>query len=61
MLQVARLGVQALGDSAPLVRGFSEGQLSPEGGGRDRDGRPDLYYTVFGLAGLQATQPCVGM
>ena len=59
MLQVARLGVQTLGDSAPLVRGFFEGQLSPEGGGRDRDGRPDLYYTIFALAGLQATDGAV--
>ena len=55
MLQVARLGMQALGDSAPLVRSFFERQLSPEGGGRDRDGRPDLYDTIFALAGLQAS------
>ncbi|HEX4645870.1 MAG TPA: prenyltransferase/squalene oxidase repeat-containing protein, partial [Verrucomicrobiae bacterium] len=27
---------------------------SPEGAGLDRDGRPDLYYTIFALAGLQA-------
>jgi len=55
MLQVARLGVQALGESAPLVRAFFERQLSPEGAGRDRDGRADLYYTIFALAGLEAT------
>lgn len=55
MLQVARLGMQALGDSGPLVRDFFKRQLSPESAGRDRDGRPDLYYTIFALAGLQAT------
>ena len=54
MLQVARLGAQALGESAPLVRSFFERQLTPEGAGCDRDGRPDLYYTIFALAGMQA-------
>jgi prenyltransferase beta subunit len=55
MLQVARLGAQALAESAPLVRSFFENQLSPEGAGCDRDGRPDLYYTIFALAGVQAS------
>ena len=56
MLQVARVAPKALGDSAELVRAFFAGQLSPEGGGRDREGRTDLYYTIFALAGLQAVQ-----
>jgi prenyltransferase beta subunit len=43
-----------LGHSTELVRDFFRHQLSPEGAGRDRDGRPDLYYTIFALAGLQA-------
>jgi prenyltransferase beta subunit len=56
MLQVARVGPKALGESAELVRAFFLRQFSEEGAGRDRDGRPDLYYTIFALAGLQALQ-----
>ena len=56
MLQVARLAPKMLGDSADLVRAFFARQIAEEGGGRDRDGRPDLYYTIFALAGLQAMQ-----
>jgi prenyltransferase beta subunit len=40
---------EALGDSADAVRGFLHGQLAPDGGFLGRDGRSDLYYTVFGL------------
>jgi hypothetical protein len=43
-----------LGDSTELVRDFFRRQLSPDGAGFDRAGRPDLYYTIFALAGLQA-------
>ena len=56
MLQVARLAPKALGDSAALVREFLLRQLTPEGGGRDRAGKADLYYTIFVLAGLAALQ-----
>ena len=56
MLQVARVAPKALGESAELVRAFFLRQFSEEGGGRDRDGRADLYYTIFALAGLQALQ-----
>lgn len=56
MLQVARVAPKALGESAELVRAFFLRQFSEEGGGRDRDGRADLYYTIFSLAGLQALQ-----
>ena len=56
MLQVARVAPKALGESAELVRAFFLRQFSEEGGGRDRDGKPDLYYTIFALAGLQAMQ-----
>ena len=59
MLQVARLGPKMLGDSAGLVRAFFEMQFAEEGGGRDRAGKPDLYYTIFALAGLQAMQAAV--
>ncbi len=60
MLQVARLGVQALGESAAPVRGFFQRQLSAKGAGLDRDGRADLYYTIFALAGLQASEGMIG-
>jgi prenyltransferase beta subunit len=54
LLQVARLAPRLLGDSAELVCEFFLRQFSSEGAGLDRDGRPDLYYTIFALAGLQA-------
>ena len=54
LLQVARLAPRLLGDSTDLVREFLRRQLTPAGGGCDRSGRPDLYYTIFTLAGLQA-------
>ena len=56
MLQVARLAPKALGDSAALVREFLLRQITPEGGGADRVGKADLYYTIFVLAGLEALQ-----
>ena len=54
LLQVTRLAPRLLGDSTDLVRDFFRRQLTAEGGGRDRAGRPDLYYTTFALAGMQA-------
>jgi len=39
----------ALGDSREAVRGFLRRQLAPDGGFQGRDGRGDLYYTVFGM------------
>ncbi|GDY20262.1 hypothetical protein LBMAG56_16070 [Verrucomicrobiota bacterium] len=54
LLQVARLAPRLLGDSTDLVREFFRSRLSADGAGLDRDGRPDLYYTIFALAGLQA-------
>lgn len=56
MLQVARLAPKALGESAALVREFLLRQLTDEGGGCDRAGKADLYYTIFVLAGLEALQ-----
>ena len=53
MLQVARLAPATLGESAALVRDFFQRQFTEEGGARDRDGEPDLYYTIFALAGLE--------
>src|SRR5207248_11489967 len=54
ILQVARLAPRLLADSTELVRDFFRRQLSPSGAGIDRAGQPDLYYTIFTLAGFQA-------
>jgi hypothetical protein len=56
LLQVARLAPRLLGDSTDLVREFFRRQITPEGGACDRAGRPDLYYTIFALAGMQALE-----
>lgn len=54
MLQIARLAPQLLHDASDLVREFVLEQISPEGGFKDREGKPDLYYTVFGIECLLA-------
>ena len=54
MLQVARLAPKLLGDSAALIESFLRSQQNDEGGFSDRDGKSDLYYTVFGLDSLIA-------
>lgn len=54
MLQVARLAPTILADSTALTARFFSLQATPEGGFRDREGKSDLYYTVFGLEGLCA-------
>ena len=56
MLQVARLAPKLLGDSTALVHAFYQSQQNSDGGFKDRSGRSDLYYTVFGLEGLLALQ-----
>ncbi len=56
MLQAARQAARALGDSAPLVRRYLLRQQLEDGAFRDRSGRGDLYYTVFGLDGLRALE-----
>jgi prenyltransferase beta subunit len=53
MLQIARLAPRLLEDSAELVRDFFGRQLKM-GGAPDRAGIPDLYYTIFALAGAEA-------
>lgn len=62
MLQVARLAPRLLGDSAQLVAGFVRSRLTDAGGFADREGRPDIYYSVFGLEAMLAlqVQPPVG-
>lgn len=56
MLDAARCGARYLGDSSHLVRDFVFSQLNPDGGFKARDGRSDLYYTVFGLETLLALE-----
>jgi prenyltransferase beta subunit len=56
MLQVARLAPNLLEDSTPLVVDFFHSQQHPDGGFRDRAGEQDIYYSVFGIEGLQALQ-----
>ena len=50
MLQVARLAPKLLGDSTGLVADFLRSQQEASGGFVDREGKNDLYYTVFGMA-----------
>ena len=54
LLQVARLAPRLLGDSTDLVREFYRRQFNADGAAGDRGGKPDLYYTIFALAGAQA-------
>lgn len=54
MLQVARVAPKVLGEAGALVEGFLRSKLDECGGFVDREGKPDLYYTVFGLEGLMA-------
>lgn len=56
MLQVARLAPRVLGESTELVTAFVQSELNPNGGFNDREGTPDLYYTVFGIDSLTALQ-----
>ncbi|MBA4146797.1 MAG: terpene cyclase/mutase family protein [Verrucomicrobia bacterium] len=59
MLQVARLAPNLLGDSARLVETFLNAHQTSEGAFQDREGKSDLYYSVFGLDGLLAVQAAV--
>ena len=54
LLQVARLAPRLLADSTELVRAFYANQFNSTGAACDRAGSPDLYYTIFALAGAQA-------
>ncbi len=54
LLQVARLSPRLLADSTDLVRAFYARQFNDHGAALDRAGSPDLYYTIFALAGAQA-------
>ncbi len=54
MLQVARLAPNELREASDRVVDYLHGQFNEDGGCKDRSGASDLYYTVFGLAGLAA-------
>jgi len=56
MLQVARLAPGVLGEAKDLVADFIRGSQNPDGGYRDREGKSDLYYTIFAIDGLTALQ-----
>lgn len=57
MLQVARLSSRVLvGGAVELVEGFLRRQQNDDGGFCDREGRSDLYYTVFGVDASLALQ-----
>lgn len=61
MYRMVSKASDVLGDSAETVRDFLRRQRAPEGGFPGRDGRSDLYYTVFGLEAalaLKADIPC---
>jgi len=49
MRKVVTRACEALGDSAEAVRSFFSRRLVSDGGFQGRDGRSDLYYTVFGI------------
>jgi prenyltransferase beta subunit len=59
LLQIARLAPRLLADSTELVRGFYRRQFRDSGAANDRGGKPDLYYTIFALAGAQALDVAV--
>lgn len=54
MLQVARRATRFLADSAPRVRDRLLEPIVDGGSALDRAGSPDLYYTLYALAGLEA-------
>ena len=54
MLRAASRAKTSLGNAAGPVAAFIRSQADPDVGFRDRSGKPDLYYTVFGLQCLLA-------
>jgi hypothetical protein len=54
MMASASRAKTILNDSATLVADFLHGRLNEDGGFADRNGKSDLYYTVFALEALLA-------
>ena len=56
LLHAAGRAAEARPTVAARAAAFVRGQTCPGGGFADRAGRPDLYYTVFGLQTLAAIE-----
>jgi prenyltransferase beta subunit len=56
MLGIARQARSRLPEAADRVAAFLQAQAAPDGGFRDRSGKSDLYYTVFGLLARMAIE-----
>ena len=56
MMAAAGRAKTILNDSVPLVADFLRGLINEDGGFADRNGKSDLYYTVFGVEALLALQ-----
>lgn len=54
MLRALEHSESVLQDSAPLIINFLRANINPDGGFKGRNGKSDLYYTVFGLEALIA-------
>ena len=54
MLRAASLAPGLLRNARDHVADFLRGQFNGDGGGKDRSGESDIYYTVFALEGLAA-------
>lgn len=54
MLKAASRAEISLGNRAESVVKFITGQINEDGGFKDRVGKSDLYYTVFGIEALLA-------
>ena len=54
MLEAASRAKISLGNRAKLVARFIIEQINEDGGFKDRAGKSDLYYTVFGIEALSA-------
>ncbi|MEI8233890.1 MAG: prenyltransferase/squalene oxidase repeat-containing protein [Verrucomicrobiota bacterium] len=61
LIRTARRAPALLGDSTALVRDFLRSSQTAEGGFAGRDGRADLYYTVFGLQAALALDAPLAM
>jgi len=57
MLRTVRAAPKLLGEMTDPVIEFLSRQVNDDGGFRDRAGKSDLYYTVFGLGALIALEP----
>jgi prenyltransferase beta subunit len=54
MMAAIRRALSQLGDASDRIATYVQSQLTVDGGVRDRAGRTDLYYTVFGFELLAA-------